>query len=258
MTDVAKPYPTRLGIDYPERLSRWKTLFRLILIIPILLWVSSFSWHETVFRSGVVGHTAHSTAVHSSDSRIQESTAMHATDSNTQQSAAHAGSSTNKKEADKHTSFVGIWMIGTFMICPVFWMLLFRRKYPRWIFDWNHSMFSLLLRVFAYFALLTDQFPDSEKEQSVHLHIDPPEHGTLCRFMPLVKWILLFPHYFCLAALLFVSYILIVLAWVSIIFSARYPRVFFDFIVGTQRWYVRVISYGFLLTTDRYPPFSME
>ena len=32
----------------------------------------------------------------------------------------------------------------------------------------------------------------------------------------------------------------------------------FDFVLGVGRWGVRVQAYAFLLTTDRYPPFSLS
>ena len=49
-----------------------------------------------------------------------------------------------------------------------------------------------------------------------------------------------------------------VIAWFAIVFTGRYPRGMFNFVVGWNRWALRVSAYAFMLTTDRYPPFSLK
>jgi hypothetical protein len=49
-----------------------------------------------------------------------------------------------------------------------------------------------------------------------------------------------------------------IIAWIIILFSGKYPRSMFDFVVGAMRWILRVQAYALLLTTDQYPPFSFR
>lgn len=138
-------------------------------------------------------------------------------------------------------------------------MLLFRQKYPRWWFDWNVSLTKFGLRVTAYAALLRDEYPSTDEEQAVHVVIPYPDATRdLNRWMPLVKWLLAVPHYVVLAILGLAGIVSVLVAWLAILFTGRYPRPLFEFVVGILRWGLRVVAYAFLLVTDRYPPFSLS
>ena len=138
-------------------------------------------------------------------------------------------------------------------------MILFRQKYPRWWFDWNLALVRFQTRVAAYVALLRDEYPSTDAPQAVHLDLRYPDVAReLNRWMPLVKWFLAIPHYLVLALLSIAGCICILVAWFVILFTGRYPRPYFDFIVGIMRWWLRVMAYAFLLVTDRYPPFSLR
>jgi hypothetical protein len=136
-------------------------------------------------------------------------------------------------------------------------MIVFRQRYPRWWFDFARELVRFMARVGAYLALLTDTYPSTVDEQSVHVEIEYPDvERDLNRWLPLVKWILAIPHYIALALLVPLAAFAVVIAWFAILFSGRYPRGLFDFVVGVSRWALRVHAYAFMLVTDRYPPFS--
>ena len=138
-------------------------------------------------------------------------------------------------------------------------MILFRRKYPRWWFDWNVEFVRFGTRVTAYLLLLDDRYPSTDEEQSVRLELEYPTMlEDLNRWLPLVQWILALPHYVVLAVLWIGVALSIIAAWVLILFTGRYPRGLFEFVVGVLRWTLRVNAYAFLLITDRYPPFSTD
>jgi len=137
-------------------------------------------------------------------------------------------------------------------------MIVFRQRYPRWWFDFARELVRFASRVAAYGALLTDRYPSTVDEQSVHLEIDYPNvEQDLNRWLPLVKWFLAIPHYVVLAVLAIAAVVAVIIAWFAILFTGRYPKGLFEFVVGVGRWALRVQAYAFLLVTDRYPPFTM-
>ena len=212
---MARAYPVRLEIDYPEDgLSRVTTAFRLVLLIPVavistLLTSSAADWADDV------------------DPWLEI------------------------------TAFT--FSTSGFVVVPLLLAILFRGKYPSWWFDWNLELCRFLTRVTAYAALLRDEYPSLDEAQAVRLEIDYPDAGRdLSRWLPLVKWFLAIPHYVVLTLLGVASVVLVAVAWFAILFTGRYPRRIFGFLVGACRWVLRVNAYMFLLVTDRYPPFSLD
>ena len=210
---AARPYAARLDIDYPEKLDRLSTFFRLIWIIPIYIILS------------LISAVASWTVI------------------------------TQSGEAITRTS--GGITSGLFFATLL--MILFRQRYPRWWFDFVREFTRFVARVSAYFVLLTDRYPSTVEEQSVHLEIDYPDvERDLNRWLPLVKWFLAIPHYVVLVVLGLIAVFAVVIAWFAILITGRYPQALFDYVVEVSRWALRVEAYAFLLVTDRYPPFSLR
>jgi hypothetical protein len=89
----------------------------------------------------------------------------------------------------------------------------------------------------------------------LRFHVEYPER--LSRWMIFVKWILAIPHFLILYALYMVVYVITIIAFFAILFTGRYPRSLFDFVVNTYRWGGNVSAYTALLR-DEYPPFSWD
>lgn len=153
----------------------------------------------------------------------------------------------------------GMVLAGGFVFIPTVLMLLFLQKYPKWWFDWYLALTKFSTRVWAYLALLRDEYPSTDDERLYHIEIPYPKaEEELHRWLPLIKWLLAIPHYVALFSLGIVALAMVVIAWFSILFTGRYPKSMFNFVEGVLRWDLRVMAYAFLLATDRYPPFRLS
>ena len=164
-------------------------------------------------------------------------------------------------DGDAEQTRILVWGVagGGSLPVAIALMIIFRRRYPRWWFDFAREGARFGGRVFAYLVLLTDRYPSTVDEQAVHLEIDYPNvEQDLNRWLPLIKWILALPHYIALLFLYLLTIPVLVIAWLSILITGRYPRVLFDFVVGVWRWTLRVGAYVALLVTDEYPPFALS
>jgi hypothetical protein len=218
MVAKSEVYAARLALDYPEKLARVTTAFRLIWVIPIAIVLSIITAQATSTVTVV----------------------------------------TTTGQAVSQVYKTGGGIVGALFAATLL-MILFRRRYPRWWFDFALQLTRFTARVGAYVALLTDRYPATEDEQSVHLDLDYPDaERNLNRWLPLVKWFLAIPHYFVLAFLALGAVIAVVVAWFAILFTGRYPRPLFNYVVGVGRWALRVQAYATLLLTDQYPPFRLS
>jgi hypothetical protein len=213
-------YAARLTIDYPEKLDRLTTFFRIIWIIPIAIILALVSRTGETITNTIFLNQAGEVV-----KRTRET----------------AGG------------------LATGLVVATALMIIFRQRYPRWWFDFSRELTRFGARVAAYLFLLTDQYPSTVDEQSVHLEIDYPDvKGDLNRWMPIIKWLLAIPQYIVLLFLFIAAFFAVIFAWFAILLTGQYPRSIFDFIVGVGRWSLRVNAYAFLLVTDRYPPFSLD
>lgn len=213
-------YAARLEIDYPEQLDRLTTFFRLIWIIPIAIILGLISGAgETVTYRFYLNEAG---------------------------------------EVVRRTQETVGGLAGGLAAATAL-MIIFRQRYPRWWFDFSRELTRFGYRVGSYLLLLTDQYPSTVEEQSVHLEIDYPDvERDLNQWLPLVKWLLALPHYIVLFFLGIVVFFVTIVAWFAILVTGQHPRALFDFVVGVGRWGLRVSAYAFLLVTDRYPPFSLR
>lgn len=173
-----------------------------------------------------------------------------------------------------------LW-IAFWVVTVVAWFaILFTGRYPRSLFDFTVGVLRWSWRVqfYTYAALGTDRYPPFTLRQTDYpadLEIDYPEQ--LSRGLALVKWWLLaIPHYLILAALfgggvmlggdtgdsnagntIPLIGVLVLIAAVALLFTGRYPRGLFGFVLGVNRWFYRVLAYSALLTDD-YPPFRLD
>jgi hypothetical protein len=175
-----------------------------------------------------------------------------------------------------------LWLAFAVLTVVVFFAILFTGRYPRGIFDFNLGVLRWTWRVgfYSYWALGTDRYPPfslgEEPDYPATLHVEYPER--LSHWLPLVKWILAIPHLILVG--IFVGGwgwgwdwdgvgnvwvvgiaglvgILAVIAGFVLLFTGNYPRSLFDFLLGLDRWVVRVAAYVSLMR-DEYPPFRLD
>jgi hypothetical protein len=154
-----------------------------------------------------------------------------------------------------------------------FFAILFTGRYPRAIFDFNVGVLRWTWRVqyYAYAALGTDRYPPfslrDDPGYPARLQVEYPQR--LSRGLVLVKWWLLaIPHYLVVGLFVGGTYaaghvasglvgVLVLIAAVIVAVTGSYPEPVFDFVLGMNRWVLRVAAYAALMT-DRYPPFQLD
>jgi Domain of unknown function (DUF4389) len=166
-----------------------------------------------------------------------------------------------------------LWLAFAVLSVVAFFAILFTGRYPRAIFDFNVGVLRWTWRVqyYSYAALATDRYPPfslhDDPAYPARLQVEYPQR--LSRGLVLVKWWLLaIPHYLVVGLFVGGTYVvwhfgggligvLVLIAAVIVAVTGSYPEPVFDFVLGMNRWVLRVAAYAALMT-DRYPPFQLD
>ncbi|HEY4624523.1 MAG TPA: DUF4389 domain-containing protein, partial [Blastococcus sp.] len=178
-----------------------------------------------------------------------------------------------------------LWVAFVVVGVIAFFGILFTGRYPRSLFDFNVGVLRWSWRVhyYGYWALATDRYPPFSLAEvpDYPAHVDVPYPERLSRGLIFVKWLLAIPHYLVLA--IFVGGglwlgtrggtgngwdngwsagvdlvgLLVLIAAIVLLFTGRYPKPLYDFVMAMDRWALRVAAYTALMT-DRYPPFRLD
>jgi Domain of unknown function (DUF4389) len=179
-------------------------------------------------------------------------------------------------------ALVFLWIAFAVLTVVAFFAILFTGRYPRAIFDFNVGVLRWSWRVgfYSHSALGTDRYPPftlgDVPDHPARLSVEYPQ--ALSRGLVLVKWWLLaLPHYLVVGVFAGGAWagvnaanddwtwtsgggligLLVLIAGVVLLFTGRYPRAIFDFVMGMNRWVLRVVAYAALMT-DKYPPFRLD
>jgi hypothetical protein len=177
---------------------------------------------------------------------------------------------------------VFLWIAFWIVTVIAFFAILFTTRYPKGLFDFNVGVIRWSWRVafYGYAALGTDRYPPftlaDVADYPARLDLEYPQQ--LNRWLPLVKWLLAFPQYILVGALVGSGYVVatttqdgravtystpsligaaVLIAAIAMLFTTRYPPGLFDLALGIDRWGYRLLVY-LALMTDRYPPFRLD
>jgi hypothetical protein len=173
-----------------------------------------------------------------------------------------------------------LWIAFAAVSVVAFFAILLTGRYPRALFEFNVGVLRWSWRVgfYSYSALGTDRYPPftlkDVPEYPARLGVEYPE--SLSRGLALIKWWLLaLPQYLVVAVFVGGGWaawtgndnfmwtsggligLLVLFAGVVLLFTDRYPKALYDFVLGMNRWVFRVVAYAGLMT-DAYPPFRLD
>jgi hypothetical protein len=148
--------------------------------------------------------------------------------------------------------------VASIIVFIAFFAILFTKRFPREMFDFVVGIYRWTANVDAYVGLLRDEYPPFSWEPGRYpLACDVEYPEELNRWLPLIKWLLVIPHWIVLSALFLAAAVVGFIAFFAILFTKRFPEALFRFVVGVNRYALRVVAYGYLMR-DEYPPFSLD
>lgn len=193
---------TNVSVVFTNR-NRATVLFRVVLVIPVLIFLGSFGW-----ASG---------------------------------------------NSSRYLSYS-----SGLLVAPALLALVFRGKYPSYVYALNSALLGLNTRIAAYLSLLVDTYPTIEAHESIEVRLPEITEGRpLNRWLPLVKWFLAIPLYVVGAVYAIYAILVTIFAWFAILLSGNYPDWCARPVAGTIAYWNRVTGYAFLLVTDEYPSFAL-
>jgi hypothetical protein len=149
--------------------------------------------------------------------------------------------------------FVGIGAF--FALVWAFFAVLFTGRFPRGAFDYLVGTYRWAYRVAVYFHLMTDAYPPfslaDDPDYPVSVNFEYPER--IANWRPLVQWLLAIPYLAVTAVLYWITGLLTIVAFFTVLFTRRIPRELFEAMVPGLRWNVRGNAYAYFMS-DRYPP----
>jgi roadblock/LC7 domain-containing protein len=157
----------------------------------------------------------------------------------------------------------GLQYLRRALLIVSFFMVLFTEQIPEQLFNLIVMTYRYEWRVKSFAFWMRESYPpfnfnmvaEDDGVDPASLSIQYP--GKLKRWMPLVKWFLAIPHYFALLFVYIAGIFVFIASFFAVLFTGRFPAGMRDFLVGTNRWSMRVrADVGFL--RDEYPPFSLS
>ncbi len=147
-----------------------------------------------------------------------------------------------------------LWFISFFTV-------LFTRKNP--FVGVQTMILRYTWRVYSFAGFMRNEYPPFDFASAPGQEVADPavltieDPGEMNRWLPLVKWLLLIPHFIVLSILSIAVFVVLIIAFFAVLFTGRWPEGLRTFVVGYFRWTMRVYAYLYFLT-DAYPPFNLQ